>query len=65
MNRSIEMKRREIEDWIKDHPLQGHPHYWCGGNETDCDKCNMDHPMTDIQILMWEEERALLGETSS
>lgn len=62
MNRSIEMKRREVADWIKDHPFEGHPHYWCGGNETDCDQCNMDHPMTERHLLMLDEEQALLTE---
>ena len=59
MNRSIEMKRREVAGWIKEHPLEGHPHYWC--NETDCDQCNMDHPMTDLHLLMLDEERDLLN----
>jgi hypothetical protein len=56
------MKRREVADWIKDHPFEGHPHYWCGGNETDCDQCNMDHPMTERHLLMLDEEQALLTE---
>ena len=54
------MKRRKIADWIKDHPREGHPHYWCGGIETDCDQCNMDHPMTNLHLQMLDEEHALL-----
>jgi hypothetical protein len=60
MNRSIEAKRRKVAESIEHHPFDGHPYYWCGGNETDCDQCNMDHPMPDLHLLMLDEERALL-----
>ena len=60
MTRSIEMKRRKIEEWIKNHSLDGHPHYWCGGIETECGQCNMDHPMTELHLSMLYEESALL-----
>jgi len=60
MTRSIEMKRSEIAAWINAHLPEGHPHYWCGGNETDCDECNMDHPMTNLYLVMLDEERQLL-----
>jgi len=60
MNKSIDDKRRQIEDWIKHNPDQGHPHYWCGGIETDCDECNIDHPLTPLHLAMWDEEEALL-----
>ena len=62
MNESIETKRRRIAQWIEDHPSDGHPHYWCGGTETDCDQCNMDHPLTSLHLLMLEEETDLLHE---
>lgn len=62
MNRSIETKRRIIAQWIEGHPSDGHPHYWCGGTETECDECNMDHPLTSLHLLMLDEERALLQE---
>jgi hypothetical protein len=54
------MKRREVDNWIKEHPSEGHPHYWCGGNETDCDQCNMDHAKTQTYLSMLADERALL-----
>jgi hypothetical protein len=60
MNVSIEAKYREIAEWINKHPEEGHPHYWCGGTETECDECNMDHPMTDLYLSMLDEERFLL-----
>lgn len=59
MTISIEQKRREIAAYIANNPSEGHPHYWCGGTETDCDSCNMDHPMTDLHISMLEEEGTL------
>jgi hypothetical protein len=59
MNRSIESKYQEIQLYIKSHPLEGHPHYWCGSGVA-CDECDMDHPMTELQLQMLEEERALL-----
>jgi hypothetical protein len=62
MTISIEQKRHKIDAYIATHPSEGHPHYWCGGNETDCDSCNMDHPMTDLQLSMLEEERNLFQE---
>jgi hypothetical protein len=62
MNSSIEAKWRQITEWIREHPAEGHPHYWCGGLETDCNECNMDHSMTDLHLQMLEEERALLRE---
>jgi hypothetical protein len=54
------MKRSKIAAWISGHPDEGHPHYWCGGNETDCGECNMDHPMTDLHLMMLDEEHELL-----
>jgi hypothetical protein len=61
MTRSIETKRAQIAEWIAQHPDDGHPHYWCGGIETECDQCNMDHPMTQLHLSMLDEERELLG----
>lgn len=61
MTTSIEMKRSEIAGWLSGYPEQGHPHYWCGGFETDCDDCNMDHPKTELYLEMLGEERELLG----
>lgn len=60
MNRSIENKRLTIVQWMRAHPADGHPHYWCGGLETECDECNMDHPMTELHLRMLEEESELL-----
>lgn len=60
MTKSIEVKRSRIANWISAHPNEGHPHYWCGGTETDCDECNMDHPMTHRYLSMLDEERELL-----
>jgi hypothetical protein len=62
MTNSIESKRRRIEQEIKLSPGEGHPHYWCGGTETDCEDCNMDHSSTEVYLEMLDEEQALLME---